>query len=274
MKKLFQKKDRWSYLIRRLKRAVLPKLALRWRPFLIFLPDSAPLAVKKHEYRAHSMQKTLLVFLPGINNIVEDYQTHGFIDMVRDMDLEADMIVVDAHYGYYATRTLVDRLKRDVIEPHRKLGYQNIWLIGISLGGLGALLYAMDYPEDIKGVTVFAPFLGMEYHKQITAAGGLAEWDTSLAAGAEWEFRLWQWLKQYLDLHERLPLFLLCGDEDIFAPAHKLLSAALPAEQVYIIPGGHLWRTWKQLWLEFLQKNAAIIMDKTNSETLHQSLSR
>ena len=53
---------------------------------------------------------------------------------------------------------MVDRLKEDVINPAKEKGYTKIWLVGISLGGLGSLLYAMEHPSDIEGMLVLAPY--------------------------------------------------------------------------------------------------------------------
>src|SRR5712672_3477612 len=54
----------------------------------------------------------------------------------------ADIVVADLHFGYYLRQTAIERLREDVILPARTRGYQCISLVGISLGGFGALYYA------------------------------------------------------------------------------------------------------------------------------------
>ena len=55
-------------------------------------------------------------------------------------------------------------------------GYENIWLLGISMGGLGTLLYASEYPEQVDGVVLLAPFLGdRSAIETIVATGPLEE---------------------------------------------------------------------------------------------------
>ena len=62
------------------------------------------------------------------------------------------MVVADAHVGYFRNRSFEDRLRADVMVPARARGYESIWLAGISLGGLGALLYADEHPEEVAGL--------------------------------------------------------------------------------------------------------------------------
>lgn len=61
-----------------------------------------------------------------------------------------------------------------MIIPAKNNGYENIILVGISLGGHGALLYATKYPEDVYFVFVIAPFLaGPVVADAIEKAGAL-----------------------------------------------------------------------------------------------------
>ncbi len=65
----------------------------------------------------------------------------------------------------------------DVVLPARAAGYDTIWLAGTSLGGIGALLYLRDHPDDLAGVLALAPYLGEEgVIREIERAGGPASW--------------------------------------------------------------------------------------------------
>ncbi len=95
------------------------------------LPRALPLAVREDQY-VHEARE-LLVFLPGVFDVVEDYQAHGFLQAVRETGRAVDILLVDAHLGYYAARTVLERLRQAVISPTRAR-YESIRLIGVSMG--------------------------------------------------------------------------------------------------------------------------------------------
>jgi pimeloyl-ACP methyl ester carboxylesterase len=177
---------------------------------------------------------------------------------MRDSGMHVDMLEVDAHMGYYKSRTLLERMEHDVLAPNRDK-YEEIWLVGISLGGLGALLTAWTYPEDIDGLILMAPYLGRRKTlAQLDKAGGLAQWQPPSTVDAEdgWDIELWRMLKRIseADGAGTPELYLMYGEDDFGARAHSLLAAALPASQVRKIPGGHAWTTWTTLWLDFMKE--------------------
>ena len=196
----------------------------------------------------------LIVLLPGINEQPTKYEQRGFIDDLRSRGLDVDLIAADAHFGYYNKRSVVDRLKVDVINPAKAKGYSKIWLVGFSLGGLGALLYAMEHPNDIEGMLTMAPYLGgADLIREIKDAGGPLNWQPGSLSEDDGIRRLWAWLKSYYTDGENLPaLYLGYGQQDRFAVADSLLAGLLPPERVYVIPGRHRWKTWKKIWEQAL----------------------
>src|SRR5690554_1606675 len=78
--------------------------------------------------------KDLLLLLPGIRDYPEYFQQHNFIHALHGKGIPVDVVAVNAHYRYYATRTLLDRLKEDVVDPAFARGYERIHFAGISLG--------------------------------------------------------------------------------------------------------------------------------------------
>lgn len=217
------------------------------------LPATVPLLAKRHLCRAGSPSRELLVCLPGIGDTGHDYEVRGFLSALRASGHHIDMVAADAHFGYYADRSLIERLRTDVIVPAQAHGYEKIWLLGISLGGLGALLYAQTHPEDVAGLVVLAPFLGKSVADEIARAGGLAQWSTTDGPGEEYERRLWTWLKGYVTHPEGMPpLHLAFGSRDKFAPANRLLASVLPGSRVHVLPGRHNWTTWRRLWQRLL----------------------
>ena len=55
--------------------------------------------------------------------------------------------------------------------------YKNIWLTGVSLGGLNSLLFYKKHAKNICGVVLLAPYLGDKVITDaIQNAGGLKNW--------------------------------------------------------------------------------------------------
>jgi pimeloyl-ACP methyl ester carboxylesterase len=192
----------------------------------------------------------LFVLLPGITDRPRDYVRRGFIDAVRKRGLPIDLIAADARYGYYARRNLVERLKADVIVPAQAMGYSRIWLVGVSLGGFGSLLYSQEHPDDVAGMLILAPFLGKpDLIDEISQAGGLRRWRPAAGTEEKVDYKLWAWLRRYDDPDNGLPpLYLGYGSNDRFATADALLADILPPNHVYVMAGGHEWSTWRRLW--------------------------
>lgn len=198
--------------------------------------------------------RSLVVFLPGITDKLVAYEKRGFIDALRSRRLGIDLISVDAHFGYYKDRSVVERLKIDVIIPAKAQGYDEIWLVGVSLGGLGSLLYSLRYPHDVKGMLILAPFLGEpELINEISEAGGPANWQPDALSEEVGMRELWAWLKGYYNNNNDHPLLYLgYGRSDKFKVANSLLASLLPSDQVCVTSGGHNWRTWRSLWIKAL----------------------
>jgi hypothetical protein len=165
------------------------------------------------------------------------------------------MKVPNAHIGYYIGRSLVPRLKVDIIDPAREAGYEEIWLVGASMGGLGALLYNKFHPADVDGLFLISPFLGdREVTDAIIAAGGLETWEPGpFDTEEDWQIMLWDWLKTRSRAGwAGAPLYLGYGTQDSFVEAQNLLGANLPPERVFTSEGGHTPEVMHQVWLDFL----------------------
>ena len=197
----------------------------------------------------------LVVFLPGRGDRAEDFEERGFLAAARKAGLEADVLAVDAHLAYYYKRVITQRLWEDVILPARAQGYRRVFVVGISLGGLGAITLADEHPDAVAGLFVLAPYLGEpDLTREIEAAGGLARWS---GAPSERDFRgVWGYLRGYAAGEPRPPLWLAYGESDRYAYGHRLLAAALPKERVLVTAGGHDWKAWDRLWSEFLARGA------------------
>lgn len=238
-----------SYRFHRFKRGLFARLALLHPGFVSLLSTGSPLR------RFHEMGKgrTLIVFLPGIGDMAEDFIKNGIVEDMRMQGVQADAVMVDAHYGYYVKETFFERVTVDVVQWARKKGYESIWLAGVSLGGFGAALYAARHRTHIQGLVLFAPYLGTKtLIDEIRRAGGLAQWEPGTIPDKDYARYLWAWLQQRAVRNEELPIYLAYGRSDKFAPANQLLSESLPDNQVITLAGGHNWPTWKKLWRALL----------------------
>jgi len=219
----------------------------RWRP--------TPVPIRTVSYPGKGQPRTLVVLLPGRRDSPEDFGRFDFPELAARAGAHVDMVAVDAHLGYYFKRMLVDRLQEDVIAPARKR-YDRIWLVGISIGGTGSILYSAEHPENVDGILLLAPYLGeKELIDEVAAAGGLRGWKPPEAlAPDDFQRRMWVWLKG--GSQGRIPLYLGYGRSDSFARANGLLGETLPPERVFTAPGGHGWKAWRALWEAFLKTGA------------------
>jgi pimeloyl-ACP methyl ester carboxylesterase len=215
------------------------------------MPPVTPIPFKYYK-SGNSPSKTLLVLLPVIHDTIDKFESHGFIDTVHQSEQPCDLVSVDAHYGYYDARTITERLRNDVIAPAQQAGYSDIKIVGISLGGFGALLYANRYSTEVNALVLLAPWLGSdELINSITAAGGLEYWQPSDAIDEQALQDIWLQRKQHATTASDFPrLYLGYGTTDKFQQAHTLFAGTLADDHVFTIADGHNWSSWEQLWAQ------------------------
>jgi len=207
----------------------------------------------------------LIVFLRGLGGTSrclwaphKCFEAEGFVEAVRNRNLPFDMVAPNTHFGYYKARTLDERLMQDVIRPAKANGYEKIWLAGVSMGGLGSILYLRKHPEAIDGVLLLGPYLGgRTIAAEISKAGGVMKWNPVPYPGdQDWQRLVWDWLKQYCaDPVGRTPIYLGIGAKDPYYHAQKLLADGLPGDRVITVGGGHDAAAFKSMWQIFLDKN-------------------
>jgi Putative esterase len=200
--------------------------------------------------------QTLIVFMPGAQEMPGDIVREGFVDQVRTRGIDADVVVADAHLGYFYSGSFEQRLHEDVIRPARAQGYRSIWVAGISLGGFGAMRYARAHPEAVNGVIALAPYVAPRLVLQdVWHAGGLLRW-TPEGAPRPIEHDLLLWLKGYADpAQTRPPLYMGYGERDRLQPfLPPLMAGILPPERLLSAPGDHDWPPWKAMWADALDR--------------------
>lgn len=200
--------------------------------------------------------QSVVVLLPGAYMRAQDFAAHGFIDAVRRTGQPIDIVAADTGMECYLDGSIVERLHAEVVSPQLATGTRRIWLAGISLGGLGALLYTQAHPDLVEGLLLMSPFIGTRGAvAEVLKAGGFRDWQPSAGDAATGEQRLLQWLKTYrADASKSPHIYLGYGSDDRFAASYRLLAELLPVENVVAISGGHDWETWQVLWAQLLSK--------------------
>ncbi len=199
--------------------------------------------------------RVALVMLPGAGDRARDLVEQGFVRCLRERRLPVDALLVDVPFDDYLENSVAARLEQEVIAPARARGAV-VWLMGISLGCLGAMSYARERPGTIEGAMLLAPFLGTRgLIAEVTRAGGLRDWQPGAVAPEDRERRLLAWLRDYRAGDPAWPrIYLGYGTEDRYISASTLLAAQLPGRQVIAMPGGHDWGTWLKLWGRLLDE--------------------
>ncbi|MDQ3032407.1 MAG: alpha/beta hydrolase [Myxococcota bacterium] len=205
-------------------------------------------------------QRCLVVFVPGFLDGPDTYREHRFPDEVLRSGAACDSVAVDLHMRYYAEPGVADVLYEDIIAPAIARGYEDIWLVGISMGGLGATLLARQHPEAIDGLILLSPYLGdPSVARRIDEAGGLAEWTPGElpAQMNEENFTvfLWAWLRGLIEDPDAMPpIFLGWAEGEQLAPVARVLGAALPEGHTLTVEGDHNWATWRPIFRELLSR--------------------
>ena len=124
---------------------------------------SAPVPLHTESYAASTAgpARTLLVLMPGRGDKATAFAEHGFVSDLRAAGLAVDVVAADAHIGYYMKETIVERMWTDVLAPARQR-YKQIWIVGVSMGGLGSLIVASKLPGAVDRVILLSPYLGTE----------------------------------------------------------------------------------------------------------------
>ena len=195
-------------------------------------------------------ERVLLLMLPGAKNTPQQLVENGFIRALRDRNLPVDVLALDTHVDLYLDRKDIERVLHQALDEIRAQGYQRIWVLGISLGGSGAMICATQRSAEIEGVFLLAPFLGTRgLIAEVEAAGGLHHWRSGEIEARDHERALLAEVQRCLWGGAGFPgIYLGYGGDDRYRGASLLLAEHLPAHQVSQLQGGHDWETWIRLW--------------------------
>ena len=206
-----------------------------------------------HVLRAAAADGTVapvsIIMLTAAYAAAADFERAGFAAAVRARRLTLDLAFVAPELRYATDRAPLEQLRDVLIGPARAQGVA-VWLGGISLGGYLALCYAAQHAEELAGLCLFAPYLGSYIVTSEVEGAGLARWSPGALGEEDDERRVWRFIQGLRG--GALPVHLGLGRDDRFLERHRLLAAALDPKDVDLVPGGHDWPTWRQLWENFL----------------------
>lgn len=205
----------------------------------------------------------LVVVLPGRGDDVEGLRKARIAEAIHTAWPDADVILTGLALSYYMSGSAERRLHDEVIAPARARGYREVWLVGASMGGMGALMFDRTYPGAADGIVLLAPYLGDKaLLKTIDAAGGVAAWnpgDVPAVVDADnFQVELWRHLKTWsADPSKARNVWLAYGDRDRLRDAMPLLTPLLRPQQVSVRDGGHAWTVWSPATRDALTKARA-----------------
>jgi pimeloyl-ACP methyl ester carboxylesterase len=210
---------------------------------------TASTPVPSEYYNYDESNSTLVLLLPGLGESPANFVKYGTVEQISNCQPRANIIGIDSHFPYYRNAAIVARLHEDIIVPARQAGIRKIWLLGLSLGGMGSLLYWQQYPDEITAVIVMAPYLG--------------EWDELRVYLNDRDSYLESPDKDLLELWDGLSnppmaapeITLAYGEADKFNQQQRWLASLLDRDNVITAPGGHRWTVWQTLWPEALRRS-------------------
>jgi len=200
--------------------------------------------------------RVLLVMLPGAKNTPQQLVENGFISALRERRQGVDVLALDAHADSYLNRPEIERQLHETLDAAWAQGYRRIWLLGISLGGTGAMICATQRTAQIEGIFLLAPFLGTRgIIAEVIASGGLSRWRAGEIGKRDHERALLAHIGDKAQATDNFPvIYLGFGSGDRYRGASTVLAELLPPDRVIVKPGGHDWETWKTLWCAMLDK--------------------
>jgi enterochelin esterase-like enzyme len=233
-----------------------PALERDWA-YTIYLPTG---------YRSDGPRLPVLYLLHGNNGEPTDWITQGHLQSTVDGLIERHeippVVIVMPQGG---TDWYVDRKEKietaffdnliPEIETHYAVEKERSGRVigGVSMGGFGALRYAMTRPDHFCGVLLLSPAIYADEPPPASAARRVG-----VFGDRQFDLRVWHALNYpalwnaYMSKPWRLPMFISSGDDDLTIQAEAsalythLRLAGNPAA-LRIVDGGHTWDVWRGL---------------------------
>jgi enterochelin esterase-like enzyme len=217
-------------------------------------------------YRINGPRYPVLYLLHGNNGNANDWISQGHLKTTADALIERreipPVVIVMPQGG---TNWYVDRKEKmetaffsdllpEIETQYAVANQRNGRMIGgVSMGGFGALRYAMTQPEQFCGAMLLSPAIYPDEPPPNSAARRVG-----VFGERQFDLQVWralnypaQW-ERYMSSPYRLPMFIGAGDDDLTIQADAsvlythLRLAGNPAA-LRIIDGAHTWDVWSAL---------------------------
>lgn len=238
-------------------------------PYAVYLPTG---------YRTDGARYPVLYLLHGNNGKATDWLTEGHLKAAADALIARKamppIIIVMPQGG---TDWYVDRKEKmetaffDDLLPEIETRYAvstqrgGRMIGGVSMGGFGALRYALTRPERFCGALLLSPAIYASGPPLTSAARRVGVFGEHRFDPQVWHALNYpaQW-DRYMSRSYRLPMFIAAGDDDLAIQADAsalythLRIAGNPAA-LRIVDGGHTWDVWSTLLPEALKYTAGCV---------------
>lgn len=195
----------------------------------------------------------LIIFFPGLYDTAEKFKDEDFFSIARKEGVSADLVSVNVNVFHLVKGMMIERVEKDIYETAKKKGYKNIWLVGVSLGGLNSLLFNIKHEKDLCGVVTLAPYVANTLLvEDLRDAKDIKNWkpstDADKLALEKRLQQLWVWLKEQSSNNNLKKVYLGYGKQDRYVDAIKLFENILDKNHVVTVEGGHTWVTGQKIW--------------------------
>jgi enterochelin esterase-like enzyme len=232
-----------------------PALQRKWT-YAVYLPDG---------YDTSTLRYPVLYLLHGHGGGLYDWVNLGRIqqradELIAHGDIPPAIIVMpDADSTWYVDRkekmetAMIRDLVGDAERTFRALRARDGRLVaGLSMGGYGALRFALKYPEMFAAAALLSPAI---YDPEPPQSSGARK--AGVFGAPDFDPQVWKELNYpalwdaFLAKKIAVPMYIDSGDDDslfIEAEATRLYSLlrknGQPAE-LRIVDGGHDWQVWE-----------------------------
>ncbi len=225
--------------------------------YVIYLPTG---------YRADTASYPVLYLLHGNNGEPMDWVTQGDLQTTADTLIArreiAPVVIVMPQGGtdWYVDRkekmetAFFEDLMPEIERRYAVAGDRGGRAIGgVSMGGFGALRYAMEHPDAFCGALLLSPAIYANDPPPDSSARRVG-----VFGDHQFDLHVWRALNYpalwngYFARPWRLPVFVASGDDDLVIQAEssllytRLREAGNPAA-LRIVDGGHVWPVWREL---------------------------
>jgi len=224
--------------------------------YTVYLPNG---------YETSDLAYPVLYLLHGNGGNLNDWVNQGGVEetadaLIRNGDIPPAVIVMpDAGTSWYVNRkenmetAVIDDLIPDVENNFRVLTNRDGRLVGgLSMGGYGAMRFALKYPEMFGAAALLSPAIydpeppGNSAARRVGVFGETA-YDPEVWMSLNY-LSLWE---TYLGKQLPVPMYINSGDDDRFfielevARFYSLLRQNNQPAELRIVNGGHDWGVWQ-----------------------------